>query len=85
MLVLILAGMRYKNNGINNSTEAFAKMIARINLIAVACFFEATCCGIFEYLLAASSKNGGFFGPVSTYFGMVETNGRKILHLHCLI
>lgn len=84
-LVLIFAGMRYKDNGVNNSVEAFARMTATMNPVAVARFFKATYCGIFEHLLAAGSKDGELFGPVSTYFGTIETNGREMLHLHCLV
>ncbi len=57
-------------------------MIAIMNSVAVARFFEATCCGIFEHLLAAGSKDGGLLGPISTYFGIVKTNGQGMLHLH---
>ena len=85
ILVLIFAGMQYEDNGVNNSAEVFARMTAIMSSVAVACFFEATCCGIFEYLLAAGSKDGGLLGPISTYFGTVETNGRGILHLHYLV
>ena len=56
-----------------------------MNPVAVAQFFAATCRGIFEHLLAAGFEDGGLFGPVSTYFGTVETNGRGMLHLHCLV
>ncbi len=48
-------------------------------------FFETTCRGIFEYLLATGFKNGGLFDLISTYFGIVETNSQGILHLHCLV
>ena len=77
--------MWYKENGVNNSAEAFLRMIATINPIAVACFFEATCHGIFEHLLADSFKDGGLLGFISTYFGIVEINGQGMLHLHCLV
>ncbi len=73
-LVLIFVGMRYELNGINTSVEAFARMTATMNPIAVARFFEAICCGIFEHLLATGSKDRGLLGPISTYFGTVETN-----------
>lgn len=74
-LVLILAGMRYQDNGINNSAEVLARKTAIMNPVAVTYFFEATCHGIFEHLLVAGSKDEGLLGPVSTYFGTVETNG----------
>ncbi len=56
-----------------------------MNSVAVAHFFEATCRGIFEHLLAAGSKDGGLFGPISPYFGTVETYSRGMLYLHCLL
>ncbi len=56
-----------------------------MNPVTVATFFHETCRGIFDYLLRAGSSDGGLFGPVSTYFGTVETNGRGMLHLHCLV
>lgn len=66
--------MQYKENDVNNSIEAFAKMTAIINLVAIARFFEATCYTIFEHLLAAGSKDGWLFGLISTYFGIIATN-----------
>lgn len=84
-LVSIFAGIKYKNNGVNNSTEAFARITATINPVAIACFFEATCHGIFKHLLAVNSNNGGLFGLVSTYFSTIGTNSQGILHLHYLI
>lgn len=77
--------MRYKNNGVNNSAEVFARMTATINPVAIVHLFKATCCDIFEHLLAAGSKNRKFFGFVSTYFGIVETNSQGILYLHYLV
>lgn len=44
--------------------------------LAVARFFDTTCQGIFNHLLQVKSSDGGLFGPLSTYFGTVETNGR---------
>ncbi len=82
---MILADIRYKLNGVNTSEEVFARMTAIMNPVAAAYFFEAMCRSIFEHLLAAGSKNGGLLSPISTYFGTVETNGRGILHLHCLV
>ncbi len=56
-----------------------------MNPVAVVTFFHKICRGIFDYLLRAGSSDGGLFGPVLTYFGTVETNGRGMLHLHCLV
>lgn len=74
-LILILAGMWFKDKYVNNFAEAIARITAIINLVAMARFFEATCRGIFKHLLAAGFKNGGLLGPVSIYFGTIKING----------
>ena len=45
-LILVLLGMQYKNNCVNNFAKAFIRITATMNPIAVACFFEATCYSI---------------------------------------
>jgi helitron helicase-like protein len=52
---------------------------------AVAQFFHHTCKAVLEDLLATKSGGTGILGDVSNYFGVVETNGRGILHLHFLV
>ncbi len=56
-----------------------------MNPVAIATFFNKTYTAIFDHLLAAESIEGGLFGLVSTYFGIMETNGRGMLLPHCLI
>ncbi len=68
-----------------STTSAFCHAIAIINPVAVATFFHETCRGIFNYLLKAGSSDGDLFGSVLAYFGIVETNGRSMLYLHCLV
>ena len=53
--------------------------------MAVAQFFHQICTGVFNVLLAAGTNQPGIFGQVSNYFGVVETNGRGMLHLHSLV
>ncbi|WP_375449315.1 hypothetical protein [uncultured Nostoc sp.] len=77
--------MQCKKSGNSNTVDAFARAIATMNPIVVAQFFKTICTGIFDHLLAAGSKDGGLLGPVSTYFGTVETNGCGMLYLHCLV
>ncbi len=36
-------------------------------------------------LFGAGQTKGGLLGPISNYFGTVETNGCGMLHLHCLV
>ncbi len=76
--------MQYKLNSANTSAEAFIRITIIINLVAMAFFFETICHGSFEHLLATGSKDEGLLDLISTYFGIVEINGRGILHLHCL-
>ncbi len=84
-LVLILASVRLEDSGSSTSAEKFRWATAVMNPVAVAQFFEAICTGILKRLLAAGSTGEGLRGPVSTYYGTVETNGRGMLHLHCLV
>lgn len=83
--MLILARVQLKDSGSNASAEAFGRATPIMNLVAVAQFFKAICTGIFKCLLAAESTNGRLLRPVLTYFGMVETNSRGMLHLHYLV
>lgn len=66
--------MQYKGFEYNNSIDAFAHTTTVKNLMAITEFFETICIDIFKYLLTAVPKNGGFLGPMSTYFVMVEIN-----------
>ncbi len=84
-LVLILAGMRLDDSGSSTFAKEFNQATAVMNPVAVAQFFEATCTGFFKHLLATGFTGEGLLGPVSTYYGTVETNGRGMLHLHCLV
>ena len=68
-----------------STISAFCYAIATINPIAVATFFYETCRDIFNNLLRARSSEEGLFSPVLAYFGTVETNGRGMLHVHCLV
>ncbi len=36
-------------------------------------------------LFGAGQTERGLLGPISNYFGTVETNDRGMLHLHCLV
>ncbi len=84
-LVFVLGGVRYESSESNDIADAFAFATAKLNPVAVAPFFEAIYIAIFEHLLASGSNNDGLLGTLSTYFGKVETNGRGILHLHCIV
>lgn len=55
------------------------------NPAAVAQFFYHACKAILDGLLATTTGEIGIIGDVSNYFGVVETNGRGMLHLHALV
>ncbi len=82
-IVLSLAGVAVGCS--ESTTSVFCHATATINPVAIATFFHETCRGIFNYLLRAESSENGLFGPVSAYFGTVETNSRDMLHLDCLV
>ncbi len=56
-----------------------------MNPVAVAKFFHIICDAIFMFLFGAGQIEEGFLGPISNYFDTVETNGRRMLPLHCLV
>ncbi len=56
-----------------------------MNHVAVAKFFHIICDAIFMSLFGAGQTAGGLFGSISNYFVTIETNGRGMLHLHCLV
>lgn len=41
--------------------------------------------GVFSTLLQVESQESGIFGQISNYFGVVESNGRGMRHLHVLV
>lgn len=82
-IVLWLAGIRL--SVFDNTASAFKTDMATINPVAITTFFNKTCTAIFDHLLAAEFIESGLFGPMSTYFEIVETNRRSILHLYYLV
>jgi hypothetical protein len=84
-LVLILAGVKHCSTTFPVATSAIHQAVATSNPVAVAQFFHYTCKAILDNLLATGSGETGILGDLSNYFGVVETNGRGMLHLHTLI
>lgn len=56
-----------------------------MNPVALAHFFEIIYYGIFNYVLAAGSEDGGLLDIVSTYFGIIKIDSQEMLYLHYLI
>ena len=84
-LVLILAGIECPEDILSSANAAIRHATATSNLVAVAQFFNHICKGIFKGLLRSYTGQIGILGEVSNHFGVVETNGRGMLHLHALI
>jgi hypothetical protein len=84
-LVVKLAGITLPKDAFERANAAFRRKTANMNPAAVAVFFHKVCTGILEALISPGEGQIGIFGEVSTYFGVVETNGRGMLHLHCLV
>ena len=84
-LVVKLAGITLPKDAFERANAAFHRKTANMNPAAIAVFFHKVCTGILEALVSPGEGEIGIFGEVSTYFGVVETNGRGMLHLHCLV
>jgi hypothetical protein len=84
-LVVKLAGITLPKNKFERVNAAFRKKAANMNPAAIAVFFHKICTGVLEALISPGESKIGIFGEVSTYFGVVEANGRGMLHLHCLV
>lgn len=85
LLVLKLAGIPIPTERLRRSNSAFQRTIAVMNPAAIAKFFDSICKAIFNALVNPDGGEMGIFGHVSTYFGVVETNGHGMLHFHCLV
>jgi hypothetical protein len=83
-LVLTLARVPL-NDSMPASTSDFRRNIATSDPVAVARFFHCTCRAILDGLIGTKPAHHGIFGEVSNYFGVVESNGRGMLHLHAMI
>ena len=84
-LVVKLAGITLPSDGFHRANRAFRRKAANMNPVAIAAFFHHVCKGVLEALVCPGEGKTGILGEVSTYFGVVETNGRGMLHLHCLV
>jgi hypothetical protein len=84
-IVVSLAGVSLSCDELSTEAQRIRRLTAQMNPVAVAQFFHHICKGVFDTLLAAGKDRTGILGDVSNYFGVVETNGRGMLHLHSLI
>jgi hypothetical protein len=84
-LVLILAGIEFSHESMPKLADAVRKLAATSNPAAVAQFFHHVCNAVFDHLLRSGFDEIGILGKISDHYGVVETNGRGMLHVHSLI
>ena len=63
----------------------FSCKTATMNPMAMAKFFYIIYEGVLLLLFINGCHNGGLLGPISTYFGIIETNAHSILHFYCFV
>ena len=81
-LVVKLAGVTLPTSNFQKAAAALRRKTANMNPAAVAVFFDKVCTAVLEALINPRDGDMGILGDVSTYFGVVESNGRGMLHLH---
>ncbi|KAJ5742359.1 uncharacterized protein N7511_011545 [Penicillium nucicola] len=84
-LVLMLAGVDVPGDNVSAANAAIRDAVATSNPVAVADFFHCVCQAILRGLLATNCNHVGVLGNLSNHYGVVETNGRGMLHMHALL
>ncbi|KAJ5367173.1 hypothetical protein N7541_001114 [Penicillium brevicompactum] len=84
-LVLVLAGLQCSTGTSTSLSSAIRCETTTSDPVAVARFFHCTCKAVLDGLLGSKPADMGILGDVSNYFGVVESNGRGMLHLHTLV
>jgi helitron helicase-like protein len=84
-VVLRLVGENFGSDALPAATAAVIRATATSNPVAIARFFHNTCSALFTGLLGSNSKHMGVLGDISNHYGVVESNGRGMLHLHALV
>lgn len=84
-LVLVFADVHCPTDLSANVTSAIRYATTTSDPVAVARSFHYTCESVLDGLLGSKSTDIGILGDVSNYFGVVESNGRGMLHLHTLV
>lgn len=83
-LVLVLAGVERRSGPQTDLNTAIKRATATSDPVAVAKFFHYTCKAVLDGLLGGKPTELGILGDVSNYYGVVESNGRGMLH-HTLV
>jgi Helitron helicase-like domain at N-terminus len=83
--VLRLAGLTFDSDALPAVTAAVVRATAISNPVAVVRFFHNMCSALFTGLLGSDCEHMGVLGDISNHYGVVESNGRGMLHLHALV
>ena len=74
----------YESDEINDTQ--FRTHQASKNPVSLSIFFHTLINAILKHLFGWENvNNNGIFGPLNSYYGMVETQGRGTLHIHLLL
>ncbi len=84
LLVLELAGVPLSGATNQIALKKIQDHMATVNPVAVAQFFYILCVTIIDHLIASGRQNS-LLGLISHHYGVVETNGHDMLHLHCMV
>ena len=84
-MVLVLAGMYYLDDVLPSASGMICEVVATSNPITVAQFFYYVCKSVLHGFIASNMGEVSILGDVVNYYGVVETNGRGMLHIHVLI
>ena len=84
-LLLVLAGVELSHEAMPILSAAIRRLAATSNPAAVAEFFHHICNALFDDLLRSGTDELGILGKVSGHYGVVETNGRGMFHIHSLV
>lgn len=55
-----------------------------MNPVTIAQFFHIIYVPIIDYLMVFG-KQDDLLGPIFHHYGIIETNGRSMLYLHCML
>ncbi len=83
LLIIYLTSIKLELS--NKIQSIFWCKTATMNPITIAKFFNIICDAIFIFLFDVGQTERGLLGPVSNYFGTIETKGYRMLPLYCLV
>ena len=83
-LVLIFAGVSFSTTIDQTTFRIMQDCTAIMNPVVVAQFFYITYIAIMDHLMASERQNS-LLGPISHYYGVVETNDRGMLYLYYML